>query len=370
MAHVVIIGGGFAGLSAMSRLAGKEQDLEITLIDPRPAHNFLPLLPDIVGRNMPAEVMLYPYAQITSRYGIKHLQAEVTGISPDRNRVTTSDGEVHYDFLLISCGVETNYYDRNDLREKSLRLGNTCDGELIRDADKEGVKNFIICGGGYTGVEIATHLWRKHHKTSDVPQITLVDMADHLVPKTDPDFQNYVEKEVSGLGINIRTGTSVEKSEGKAIALENGETYENSCLIWTAGIRTPDFVQNLDLEMAPGGRLRADENLAVGDNIFVAGDACGYMHEGNPLRPGVQFSISQGHCAGHNILRRYRDEKLHPYRPWDPGYLIPMANNRACGIILGRKVYGRLPIFMHYSFCVLRSLGLDNRLGVMRHMRG
>jgi len=110
------------------------------------------------------------------------------------------------------------------------------------------------------------------------------------------------------------------------------------------------------------------EDLRVEPNVFAAGDAAAFSFGGRDLRMGVQFGISMGRAAAENILRLSREEPTRAFAPWNPGYLIPMAHGKACGVVLGKTLYGRLPLLLHYGMCIFRSLGMRNRAIVFRDL--
>jgi len=109
--------------------------------------------------------------------------------------------------------------------------------------------------------------------------------------------------------------------------------------------------------MTPQGRVRVDPCLRWRENCFAAGDAGAYVRGAHPLRMSVQFAITQGEAAAGNIFRQIHGQPLRPYRPFDPGYIVPMANNHSCGLILGAPLTGRLPTLLHYALCAYRMPG-------------
>ena len=106
----------------------------------------------------------------------------------------------------------------------------------------------------------------------------------------------------------------------------------------------------------------------MADNCFVAGDAAEFLRKGAPLRMAVQFSIAQGNLAAANILRSNRNNPPAKYVPLDLGFVIPMANNKSCGRVMGVNLKGALPTLMHYLMCIYRTRGLINKLRLIREL--
>jgi len=178
-------------------------------------------------------------------------------------------------------------------------------------------------------------------------------------------MRDYVLENLKRLNIEVFTATFIDKIEGENIRLSSGVTFENALLIWAAGVKTPDFIQNLNIEKTPQGRIKVDEYLRFAQGCFAAGDAANFSYKDNFLRMAVQFAITEGELAADNIHRSIKGSPLKKYRPLDLGYVIPMANNRSCGRVMGIEVKGLLATFLHYSMCICRSLGLKNKLGLL-----
>ena len=366
MKHVLIIGAGFAGLAAASRLARARGKVHVTLMDSRPAHQFLPLLPDIVGGRVAARHCLYPLSTAARRWGFRILQDTVTAVNTDTCTVTTTRRPVTCDRLLLCPGSQTNFYGRDDLRRGALTLNSVEDAQRLRGVTRDAANAcFVIAGGGYTGVEAATNLWLALSRRHLRRRIVIVDTADSLCAGIPPVSQGYVTETVRSLGIELRLSTTVAERDGRTVTLSTGERFEGVPLVWTAGVRTPDFVEALDHAKTRQGRLLVDRFLRITPEVFVAGDAAGVTHHGGTLRMGVQFAREQGTHAARNILNSLSDRDLVPFVPFDPGYVVPMANLTACGLALGLPVRGLPGSLLHYLMCFVRSYGMTNRLGLL-----
>jgi NADH:ubiquinone reductase (H+-translocating) len=367
---ILIIGCGFAGCFAGYFLSRHKKDLEVTMIDRKETLDFLPMLPDVVGRGIDPEFLTYPINTLTSRLGVTFINDEVKSIDLNNNMVITSRNSLGYDYLLISSGSETNFYGNDQIRKYSYKLDSAADIKTITAAiSKKGFASYIISGGGYTGVEIASGLRMFLNEKSLHKKIIIVERAASILGPLPEWMKEYTLNNLkNNLGINIITNTVVDTVAEEKVILSNGQTFEPAMLIWVAGVRTADFIQNLNLEKNPQGRIKVDEYLKIKDNCFIAGD-CAYIHHGDGyLRMAVQFAIYQSLTAASNIISSIRGGRLRRYQPIDLGYIIPMANNRSCGQVMGMNVKGAAATALHFLMCIYRSPGLRNKLGVINNL--
>ena len=167
------------------------------------------------------------------------------------------------------------------------------------------------------------------------------------------------------MNIELRLNTVISKIEATRVSLSNHEVFDQCRLIWTAGVRSADFVQTLPVEKNPQGRVKVDEFLRIDESCFVIGDAAYFKHNNGYLRMAVQFAVAQGSSAVINIMNMDQGKKLAPYRPVDMGYIIPMANNHSCGNVFNVDIQGRLGIGLHYLMSVYRAYGLKNKLNII-----
>ena len=359
--RVVIIGGGFAGLSSARYLSKFRKLFDVTLLDRRPTTDFLPLLPDVIGRNVNPAFLQGDLEECMTKMHARFINQEVSSISLDEKRVVTNTQEITYDYLLIASGTESNFYGNTSLQKVSYKLDGVSDiTKLKKVLHLENEIQFVIAGGGYTGIEIATNLRR----TMPDKTIVIVDPAPEILGILPPEMKEYARKNVQNLNITVFTGTTVQSLENRSITLSNGHILENAVLIWTAGVKTADYIQSLPLEKNKQGRILVDRFLRVNNSCFAAGDAASIDYDGKPLRMAVQFSLTAGQCAAKNIMRSVCGLSLKQFKPLDLGYVVPMANNKSCGIVFGIHVRGLLPTFLHFFMSIVRSCGFRNRVGL------
>jgi NADH dehydrogenase len=365
MKKIVIIGGGFGGLSAAFKLAPKSSLLEVTVIDPRKDFTFLPLLPDLIGREISPEHLTYPIAKIAEKFGFHHLPARVNKIDLDQKKVVADKNEIDYDYLMIAAGSETNFYGNKEVEQNALKLDDAADGVRIHAAVLSGkYDTFIVSGGGYTGMEAATNLKLLLKKKKLDKKVMVVEIGPALLGPLPQWMKDFVMRQLEKLGIEYFVKTSIKQIAGDKISLSDGREVGRALLIWSAGVKTPAAVSALAVEKTRQGRLAVDEYLRIRENCFAVGDCAA---SGN-LRMAARFSIQQGRVAAQNILRNIRGKKLKKYRSFDWGYFVPLANNTACGITLGMNLKGFIGILGHYFLCFWLSYGLRNRFGLIRDL--
>jgi NADH dehydrogenase len=161
------------------------------------------------------------------------------------------------------------------------------------------------------------------------------------------------------LGIKIITGDSLQKYKGEHAQLESGREIKNAFCIWSAGVKTSNFIQNLEAKKDKG-RLLVDQNLNLkGKNekrVFVAGDSAAFATQaGKPLRMAIMFAIGQGKASARNIINNLQNKQGRAYQPVDLGYLIPLTYKKAPGVVIGAPVSPKLGYFLHYFMCFYRS---------------
>ncbi|MDD5156320.1 MAG: FAD-dependent oxidoreductase, partial [Candidatus Omnitrophica bacterium] len=276
---------------------------------------------------------------------------------------------LEYDFLVIASGSETNFYGNQNIEEGAYALDSVADAARIRAVLKEKeFKNFIISGGGYTGVEVVTNLRLFLEKNKRDGRIIIVERSPSILGPLPAWIKDYVNANLKHLNIELLPNSAIEKIEGERVFVSGQKTFEQALVIWAAGVKTASFIQNLAAEKNPQGRIRTDEYLRLNEHCFVIGDAAYFSYHNTFLRMAVQFAIFQGYCAAGNIINTIKGKKLKKYRPLDLGYIIPMANNRSCGEVLGVKFRGKLPTLFHFLMCLYRSYSLKNKIGIVKNL--
>lgn len=369
MKKIVIIGCGFGGLAAAGVFARAHLKAEIYIIDKKRSADFLPLLPDAIGRGIKLNFLSFNIAEFAKRFCFFFMQEEVVSLNLEKKEVITANSKLNYDYLIISSGSETNFYGNENIKKYGLKVDSASDVQKILEILNSGnFDNFIIGGGGYTGIEIATNLRLFLKKNKRRSRIVVVERARSILGPLPEWMKEYVLNNLKEEDIEVVVNNSIEKVDAQSVHLSDGTILNNALLIWAAGVKTPGFIQNLLVQKNPQGRINVDEFLRLNENCFVIGDASSFSWRGNYLRMAVQFTLMQGNIAAKNIISCITKKRMRIYKPLDLGYIIPMANNRSCGKLFGINLKGILPTMLHFLMCIFRSYGLKNKIGLIKDL--
>ncbi len=387
-ANVLIIGGGFAGLAAartLRRHGGR--GVRLRLLDRHDHSAFLPMLPDLISGRVAARHIAYPIGRFCRRRRVEFVRDEVEHLDVARPAAHGRRGTYEADFIILATGCETNYLGKADLPARTLGLKSIAEGVAIRRRAEAALRRapgaatpvFLVVGGGYTGVEAASHLAAlcravthlSYARLWRAARVVVVERGGEILGNVSPQVRQWAAGLVRGFGVTVRTESTVASlsAEGQA-RLSDGTVLQCAAVVWAVGVTPGEPAAGLEGPRRRGGRLAVDAHLRVpgAERVFAAGDVAGAVRPGGgeePLRMGVQFSLAAGRHAGQNVLAAIRGRRLRALDPWDPGYVIPLAPGRAAGRISGVELVGRVPYLMHYGLCVARSWGLVNRLGVL-----
>jgi NADH dehydrogenase len=369
MKKIVIIGAGFAGLSAAKRLAASGLSRQVTLFDRREEFNFLPLLPDCLGRGVSPEFLSNDLNGLCRRLKIEFIQKEVTGLDLSGRKLKAGLSEYSYDYLIVASGAQTNFFSNSQAQAYGYPLNSLADiRRILSSLDENKFRQIIICGAGYTGVEAAANLWLYCKKRRISKDIIMVERAPSILGALPGWMKDYVLKNLNRMEIKVLTDTVIEKITSDEVAVSGGRIFRDALLLWVPGVRTGDFIQNLNLPKNPQGRIMVDRYLQAAPDCFFAGDTALFGDKNNSLRMAVHFAITQGDLAAGNVIRSIKNKPLLNYRPRDLGFIVPLANNRSCGSVFGLNISGYPATFLHFNMCIFRSLGWKNKIGIIRNL--
>ncbi|HKV05441.1 MAG TPA: NAD(P)/FAD-dependent oxidoreductase [Candidatus Acidoferrales bacterium] len=396
--RVVIIGGGFGGLSAALHL--KRAPVQVTMVDRCNYHLFQPLLYQVAtGALSPANIAS-PLRNILKRQkNTRVLLAEAVGVDSRRRRLILSDGELEYDTLIVSTGSSHQYFghdeweqfapglktveDATDMRRRILLAFETAERE--RDPEKlRAWMTFVIVGGGPTGVELAGALGeiandtlRRDFRSIDPSKarIYLVEGADRVLPVYPPQLSAAARKMLERIGVRVRTGALVTDIQKESVTIHEGERTETivtRTILWAAGVLGSPLGRILSEEaeavLDRAGRVVVEPDLTVPGHpeIFVIGDLASFSHQtGKPL-PGVaQPAIQEGRYVANALVRRLRGEKTPPFHYVDKGNLATIGRAAAVADLNWLRLAG-LPAWLIWIFVhLLYIVEFQNRLLVM-----
>lgn len=386
--HVVIVGGGFGGLSAARELA--RAPVRVTLLDRRNHHVFQPLLYQVATAGLSAPEIAAPIRRILARQrNVTVLLADVSSVDVEGRRVQTSSGEIPYDALIVATGATHSYFGRDDWAPHAPGLKTLEDALEIRrrvllaferaeSEEDPGVRRawltFAVVGAGPTGVElagtlaeIARHTLRHEFRRSDpgAARIVLLEGADRVLLSYPPDLAEKARRQLEHLGVDVRTGARVTAVSAEGLLIGDQHLPARTTL-WAAGIAASPLGASLGAPLDRAGRVGVDAGLNVPgrSDVFVVGDLVSLEQEGRPI-PGVAPAANQmGRHAARNALRGLRGEVLVPFRYVDKGSLATIGR-RAAVAVLGRfKLSGFLAWLAWLVVHIFFLIGFRNRFVV------
>jgi len=396
--HIVIIGGGFAGLYAAKALARIRA--QITLVDKRNFHLFQPLLYQVATGNVAPGDVASSLRAVLSRYkNVRVLLGKVVDLVPEEHRVLLADGELEYDTLIIATGVQAHYFGHDEWSRSAIALKTVEDALDMRQrilsafeaAEKETEPDrrrawmtFVVVGGGSAGVELSGALAELAHDTlrddfreidPTAAQILLLEGTERLLPTFPPQLSAKAQASLEQLGVTVRTHSFVTEIAGNEITVDLGDDTEQiqaETILWTAGVRASSLANILAERTGVGldrlARVVVEPDLTISGHpeILVLGDLASYAYGRDAPLPAVApVAIQQGQYAARLIRARLGGSRQPPFRYFNRGMLAVIGLNRAVAHLGRLKFAGfvawLLWVFVHIAYLI----EFDNKVLVM-----
>lgn len=388
--RIVVIGGGFGGVAFIRNL--KRQKVQVVLIDKHNYHAFQPLLYQVSTASLEPDSIAYPLRKIFRKHKDFHFRmAKVEEVNTVTKTVFTSVGKVDYDYLVIATGTKTNYFGNENIEKngmpmkrvwqalniRSLMLQNIEKADrTINPEERKRLLNFVVAGGGPTGVELAGALaeFRKGILKNDYPELEEHEMGVHLIegqgrllPPMSESAGKKAEKFLRKMGVNLHLNTLISDYDGKTVFTKDGKTFNAETFIWAAGV-TGAPIKGVSAEalVERTNRYKVNEfNQIIGqENVFALGDIALMETEDYPKgHPQVaQPAIQQGKQLGRNFKKLLNGEKMTPFKYFDKGTMATVGRNKAVADIwkmhFGGFIAWIIWIFVHLFFLI----GFRNRV--------
>lgn len=390
--RIIIIGGGFAGIALAKKLS--KQEAQVVLLDKNNYHNFQPLLYQVSTGGLEPDSIAYPIRKVLKDFPNFHFRlANVTEIDTENNIVITDIGNLKFDYLVVASGSKTNYFGNTEVEKysmamktipqslnlRSLILENFEDALLTSDLnERNALMNFVIVGGGPTGVELAGALAeiKKGILPKDYPdldtrsvQINVIQASDCILKGMSAKASQKAEDFLEKLGVNVWKDIRVTNYDGKIVTTNTDLIFETATVIWAAGVKGA-LIKGLDAAdfITRSNRLLVNEfNQVKGLNhIFAIGDiACMVTDDfPNGLPMMAQPAIQQGKQLGDNMVRLFEDKPMQPFVYKDKGAMATIGRNKAVVDLKRFKFQGIFAwyvwMFVHLFFLI----GFRNRMVV------
>ncbi len=388
--RLVIIGGGFAGISLVKKLKGLP--LQVVLLDKRNYHTFQPLLYQVSTSGLEPDSIAYPLRKITKNASNCHYRmAEVHQINAETNSISTNIGDLKFDYLVIATGSKTNFFGNKSIEEnamwmktvpqalniRSLILENLEQANITASKEKrKALLNFVIAGAGPTGVELSgaiaelkNNVIPKDYPGLDINEmeIHLIEGLDRVLPPMSEAASKKAEKFLKNLGVQLHFETFVEDYDGKTVTTKSDLSFETETFIWSAGVTgapVKGLNANAIIDKANRYKVNAFNQVEGYEHIFAVGDialmASNEYPKGHPMV--AQPAIQQGAQLAKNIKHILKSKPLEPFSYFDKGTMATIGRNKAV-VDLGKFRIGGffawfIWMFIHLWFLV----GFRNRL--------
>ncbi|MGH7667969.1 MAG: NAD(P)/FAD-dependent oxidoreductase [Gemmatimonadaceae bacterium] len=389
--RVLIVGGGFGGLSA-ARVFGHSA-VRLTVVDRTNHHVFQPLLYQAATATLaPTDITAPIRWLLRKQTNTEVLMAEVERIDVER-RVVIADGgalTLAYDYLILAAGARHSYFGHPDWEAVAPGLKSIEDAIRIRQrvllaferaektndaAERRRLLTFVIIGGGPTGVEmagmlptIARHSLPADFRRIDTRQarVILVEGGSRILPAYPEDLSQAARRQLEQLGVDVRTDTRVTHV-ARAVVNAGDERLEAATIVWAAGNEASPLGRSLGVELDRVGRVVVEPDLSIPGHpeVFVVGDQAEMKSHGRPV-PGVApAAIQSGPAAAANVKRRIAGKPTKPFRYLDKGDLATIGRYRAVARFGRVHVSGALAWWLWLFIHILYLAGFRNRASVL-----
>ena len=389
--HVIIVGGGFAGLAAARAL--RKAPVRVTLVDRSNHHTFQPLLYQVATAGLaPSDISVPIRWRVRKQRNTTVLMADVTRVDPDRRVVLIDDQrELAYDYLIVATGARHAYFGHDEWEQFAPGLKSLDDARVMRQRflvaferaeksldpeEQRALLTFVVVGAGPTGVElagsipdIARRALRRDFRNVDTAtsRVLLVEAGPRLLPTFPEDLSAAAQRDLEKLGVEVRLGTPVTKIDENAVWVGT-ERIPAKTVFWAAGNEASPLGRMLGGETDRAGRVKVDKDLSVPAHpeVFVVGDLCwATRKDGSPV-PAVAPTANQtGAHAARMVVRSIQGQPRTPFRYFHKGDLATIGRHKAVAAFGKLHLSGYFTWFLWLIVHLMYLVGFRNRVMVL-----
>ena len=391
MLNVVVIGGGFGGLKFLQR--ARSSKIQFTLIDKQNHHLFQPLLYQVATAVLSPANIAFPIRRMFKNFkNVKVILDEATDINREDKTVIISSGEkIKYDQLVVSTGSKHSYFGNDGWSEYSNGLKGINDALQIRERllrafekaeNEKNIEkrnkflNFVVVGGGPTGVEMAGSIAEiayknmkeefRNFKSSDA-NVYLIEATEKILPMYSDRLSGKAEKYLIDFGVQVKTNEKVIKIENDLVVTDK-ESIETDNVIWAAGNEASPIIKKLNTKTDSEGRAIVDPDCSIKEdgNVFVIGDAANYKDKNNSTLPGIApVAIQQGKYLAKIIKNKTLKQDRKPFKYYDKGMMATVGRYKAIGKIGNIEISGFIAWLFWSAIHILYLIGYRSKILVV-----
>ncbi|HET9850585.1 MAG TPA: FAD-dependent oxidoreductase [Candidatus Saccharimonadales bacterium] len=345
---VIIVGGGFGGIKA-ALLLERNPAFDVSLVSERDDFRYYPsLYRAATGGKLTASTI--PLSEIFEDKNISIINDTIKSLDRSAKVVASADKKYHYDVLILALGVITNFFGIKGLKEYAYGIKTIDEAKRLRDhihkqlvEDRKPDLNYVVIGGGPTGVELAgalphyvKHIMEAHGLKKSRIHVDLVEAAPRLMPRMPKPYSRAIAKRLRKLGVKLYLGETVRSETVDGLEFSGG-TLKSRTVVWTAGVTNHPFFAANEFNITDHGKVAVDEFLAAEDDIYVIGD-----NANTPYSGMAQTALHDAESVAANLERLARGAKPKPYQAAKPAYVTPAGTGWAALMWKGVHLYGWL----------------------------
>ena len=356
--HIVIIGGGFAGINLAKKL-GKVSSYKVTLVDKNNYNFFPPLLYQVSTGYLDPSSITFPFRNLfRGQVNLRFRMGTFEEVKPEEQKIILNNGELTYDYLVLATGTQTNYFGLDQIEKHAIPMKTLEDALDMRNLLLQRLEqatriddtsqrlpylNMVIAGGGPTGVEISGVFaeLRNHTIRKEFPEligsgsrIYLINGGGELLSPMSEKSQKYTLEQLQSMGVEVLLNTRVVDFDGEKVLMKDGSHIYSKNLIWATGVTGFRFNGIPEASYDRGNRLKVDEVNRVDGlkNVYAIGDSS--LSVSDPKFPAghpqlAQVAMQQGRVLAKNFKRMVKNKPLKPFTYLDKGSMAIIGSNKA-----------------------------------------
>jgi len=404
--RVVVLGGGFAGLECIRRLESyfmRDFDIEIVLVSEDNFLLFTPMLPQVASGMIETRHIIMPIRALIEK--TVFYEDRIRNIDPFGKIVTLSGTSekrgisLHYDFLVIALGSQTNFFGLTNVEEHAYTMKTLNDAMILRNRIidmleqsenetnpilRKSLLTFVVVGGGFAGIETAGELidfvldarkYYPHISKQDI-RVVVLEALSSILPGFSEKLAKFAYEKLIQRGIDIRLNTTVTSFDGTEVLVKSLENRENKnieaiqtkTLVWTAGVTPVDTIKN-SIFKTEKGKIIVDEFLEIPDfsGVFAIGDCCQTIEPvtKKPYAPTAQLAEAHGKIAAHNLYALIRNKQKKNFEYKSKGQMAIIGKRSGIASIFGMSIHGFLAWWLWRSVYLSKISRLEKRVRVL-----